>query len=163
MSRVLGTTATSGRAALIRMVLTVAVSSAFLNNTPIVALMIPILISWGRRCNVSPKLLLLPLSYASIFGGTTTLIGTSTNLVISGMQARVGLCFVLVLLCPCARALLLVCSAPRPLSTRHHGGHLPACSQRHVRRAFSVGALQRYAGTPDAVFNFFDITPYGLP
>lgn len=120
MSRVLGTTATSGRAALIRMMLPVAISSAFLNNTPIVALMIPILISWGRRCNVSPKLLLLPLSYASIFGGTTTLIGTSTNLVISGMQARVGL-----------RSLssvplrVLSCFIAAPLSTRH----LPACSQ----------------------------------
>jgi di/tricarboxylate transporter len=50
--------------------------------------MIPILISWGRRTSISPKTLLIPLSYASIFGGTTTLIGTSTNLVISGLQAK---------------------------------------------------------------------------
>jgi di/tricarboxylate transporter len=57
-------------------------------QTPIVALMIPILVSWGRRTSISPKVLLIPLSYASIFGGTTTLIGTSTNLVISGLQAQ---------------------------------------------------------------------------
>lgn len=54
-----------------------------LNNTPIVALLIPIMIAWGRRAGVSPKKLLIPLAYAAVFGGTLTLIGTSTNLVIS--------------------------------------------------------------------------------
>ncbi|KAF5840819.1 citrate transporter-like domain-containing protein [Dunaliella salina] len=69
-----------------RMMIPVMVASAFVNNTPIVALMIPILISWGRRQNVSPKKLLLPLSYSSMLGGTCTLIGTSTNLVVAGFQ-----------------------------------------------------------------------------
>lgn len=45
-------------------------SSAFLNNTPIVALLIPILLSWSRRCNVPAKKLLIPLSFATVFGGT---------------------------------------------------------------------------------------------
>lgn len=70
----------------VRMMIPVMVASAFLNNTPIVALMIPILISWGRRCGISPKKLLIPMSFATVLGGTTTLIGTSTNLVISGLQ-----------------------------------------------------------------------------
>ncbi len=69
------------------MMVPVGALSAFLNNTPIVALMIPILISWAHRVNVSKKVLLIPLSYACIFGGTLTLIGTSTNLVVSGLQA----------------------------------------------------------------------------
>ncbi|KAF6235190.1 hypothetical protein COO60DRAFT_1671656 [Scenedesmus sp. NREL 46B-D3] len=70
----------------VRMMLPVMVASAFLNNTPICALMIPILISWGRRCGISPKKLLIPMSFATVLGGTMTLIGTSTNLVVSGLQ-----------------------------------------------------------------------------
>ncbi len=49
---------------------------------------IPILLSWSRRCGVPPKKLLIPLSYAAVLGGTCTSIGTSTNLVIVGMQVR---------------------------------------------------------------------------
>lgn len=59
--------------------------SAFLNNTPVVAMMIPVLDSLGRTLHISPSKLLIPLSYASIFGGTCTLIGTSTNLVVVGL------------------------------------------------------------------------------
>lgn len=68
----------------VRLFIPVMVTSAFLNNTPIVALLIPIVIAWCRRQGVSPKKLLIPLSYAAVFGGTLTLIGTSTNLVIAG-------------------------------------------------------------------------------
>lgn len=70
----------------VRMMLPTMVLSAFLNNTPVVSLLTPILISWARRTGVPAKKVLIPLSYASVLGGTCTLIGTSTNLVISGAQ-----------------------------------------------------------------------------
>ncbi|GLC48755.1 putative sodium/sulfate cotransporter 3 [Pleodorina starrii] len=72
--------------ALVRSMFPVMFLSAFLNNTPCVTFMIPILLSWARRCGVPPKKLLIPLSYAAVLGGTCTSIGTSTNLVIVGMQ-----------------------------------------------------------------------------
>ena len=62
--------------------------SAFLNNTPVVAAFIPAVLSWARRIRLSPSRLLLPLSYAAIFGGTCTLIGTSTNLAVDGLLIR---------------------------------------------------------------------------
>lgn len=66
----------------------IAIGSAFLNNTPLVAMMIPIIRDLARSCRLDPKKLYIPLSYASILGGTCTLIGTSTNLVISGMVSN---------------------------------------------------------------------------
>jgi len=72
-------------AARLRLMLPVCGLSAFLNNTPVVALFIPVVIEWCRRIRLQPSRLLIPLSYASIFGGMCTLIGTSTNLVINGM------------------------------------------------------------------------------
>ena len=57
---------------------------------PIVALLIPILLSWSRRCGVPAKKLLIPLSFATVLGGTVTLIGTSTNLVVSGLQQELS-------------------------------------------------------------------------
>lgn len=60
--------------------------SAFLNNTPIVAMLIPIVMDWCRRNQVAPSKLLIPLSYMAILGGTCTLIGTSTNLVVNGLM-----------------------------------------------------------------------------
>ena len=59
--------------------------SAFLNNTPIVASFIPALQDWSRKYQVQDSKLLIPLSYAAILGGTCTLIGTSTNLIINGL------------------------------------------------------------------------------
>lgn len=73
------------RMALVRLMFPVAIISAFLNNTPVVAMMIPVLENWGRRSNISPSKLLIPLSYAAIMGGTCTLIGTATNLVVVGL------------------------------------------------------------------------------
>jgi di/tricarboxylate transporter len=64
--------------------------SAFLNNTPIVAMLMPIVIDWCRRNNTSPSKLLIPLSFLTILGGTCTLIGTSTNLVVSGLMVDSG-------------------------------------------------------------------------
>jgi di/tricarboxylate transporter len=60
--------------------------SAFLNNTPVVAMFMPMVIDWCRRNQVSPSRMLIPLSYLAILGGTLTLIGTSTNLVVNAMM-----------------------------------------------------------------------------
>ena len=69
----------------LRMMVPVSALSAFLNNTPLVAIMLPIVTDWARRVNIAPSKLLMPLSFATILGGTCTLIGTSTNLVVSGL------------------------------------------------------------------------------
>jgi len=70
---------------LMRMMVWVGSLSAFLNNTPLVAVMMPYVHLWSRRNNISSSKLLIPLSYAAILGGCVTLIGTSTNLIVSGM------------------------------------------------------------------------------
>lgn len=77
----------------LRMMIPVTSVSAFLNNTPVVAMMVPVVTDWARRTSLPVSRLLMPLSYASIFGGTCTLIGTSTNLVVYGLarQADPGL------------------------------------------------------------------------
>lgn len=63
----------------------VAIGSAFLNNTPLVAMMIPVIRDLSKTCRLAASRLYIPLSYASILGGTCTLIGTATNLVVAGM------------------------------------------------------------------------------
>jgi di/tricarboxylate transporter len=68
----------------------VALMSGFLNNTAVVAMTMPLAIDLCRRFRVSPSQVLIPLSYAAIFGGTTTLIGTSTNLLVSSVTAAAG-------------------------------------------------------------------------
>ncbi|MBN2669213.1 MAG: SLC13 family permease [Bacteroidales bacterium] len=68
-----------------RMTSIVAGMSAFLNNTPLVAIMMPYVNSWSKSNNVAPSKLLIPLSYAAILGGSATLIGTSTNLIVNGL------------------------------------------------------------------------------
>ena len=77
----------STRALMVRLGMIVPVLSAFLNNTPVVAMLIPMLTSWSSKHRVSPSKLLMPMSFMSILGGMTTLIGTSTNLVVHGMMA----------------------------------------------------------------------------
>ena len=79
------------REGLARMCSPVAVMSAFLNNAPIVAMMTPAVIDWARRRGVSPSRLLMPLSYSSILGSTTTVIGTSTTLTVAGLVIEAGL------------------------------------------------------------------------
>jgi di/tricarboxylate transporter len=68
-----------------KMISPVMAMSAFLNNTPIVASLIPALQEWGKKYKVPVSKLLIPLSYAAILGGTCTLIGTSTNLIVNGL------------------------------------------------------------------------------
>ena len=63
----------------------VALSSSMISNTPVVAIFIPLIQDWARRHQLSVSKLLIPLSYASILGGTCTLIGTSTNILVVGM------------------------------------------------------------------------------
>ena len=65
--------------------------SAFINNTPIVAMFIPVMVSVGNLSGYSPSKLLIPLSYASIFGGMCTMIGTSTNMLVSGIAVESGM------------------------------------------------------------------------
>jgi di/tricarboxylate transporter len=68
--------------------------SAFVNNTPVVALLLPVVVQMAHSSGQAPSKLLIPLSYATIFGGVVTLLGTSTNIVVSGVlttQGRPGL------------------------------------------------------------------------
>lgn len=69
----------------LRLMLPVAGASAFMNNTPVVAMLIPAVSDWAKRNNLHVSQLMMPLSYAAIIGGTCTLIGTSTNLIINGL------------------------------------------------------------------------------
>jgi di/tricarboxylate transporter len=70
-----------------RMVIIMSSFSAFLNNTPLVAVMMPYVNSWCKRNNIAPSKFLMPLSFAAILGGCATLIGTSTNLIVNGLVA----------------------------------------------------------------------------
>jgi len=80
-----------GHGSLGRLTATSAAASAFLNNTPLVAMLIPPVTDWAERTGQSPSRYLMPLSYAVILGGAVTLIGTSTNLVVSGLlDAKMG-------------------------------------------------------------------------
>lgn len=79
------------RGMLLVMMLATAVMSAFINNTPVVVVGLPIAIYLANRAGVSASMFLIPLSYAAIFGGTCTLVGTSTNILASGLVADAGL------------------------------------------------------------------------
>lgn len=77
------------RSAMLRIFIPLPILSAFLNNTPVVATMIPALHAWSRKIDIAPSKLMIPLSYATILGGTVTLIGTSTNLVVNGQYQTI--------------------------------------------------------------------------
>lgn len=78
------------RLSMLVVLLIVAVASAFINNTPVVVLFIPVILSMGCRLGVSPSKYLIPISYISILAGTCTLIGTSTNIIVSDLSAGYG-------------------------------------------------------------------------
>jgi len=73
-----------------QIMLPVSLLSGFLNNTPVVIIFAPIIKKWSENLNLSSKKFLIPLSYATIFGGMCTLIGTSTNLVVHGLILENG-------------------------------------------------------------------------
>lgn len=75
---------------LVLMMLLIAIISAFINNTPVVAVFIPVVIQIAKSTGRSPAQMLIPLSFASIFGGTCTYIGTSTNVLVSGIAQDFG-------------------------------------------------------------------------
>ena len=78
------------RGLLLVMMLATALVSAFINNTPVVVVGLPIAIHLANRAGVSASIFLIPLSYAAIFGGTCTLVGTSTNILASGLVSDAG-------------------------------------------------------------------------
>ncbi len=88
-NRLLGSASTE-RGALVRLAAAVVPASAFVLNTPLVAMMAPVVVDWCRRRSISPSRLLIPLSYLTILGGVCTLIGTSTTLVINGKLAAMA-------------------------------------------------------------------------
>lgn len=91
MSRLVEThAATRPRTTVVGLFLFVIVASAFMNNTPVVAVMIPVFIRLAQRLNVSASRFLMPLSYFTILGGMITLIGTSTNILVDGVVQKQG-------------------------------------------------------------------------
>lgn len=81
----------NSRSFILRLGGTVAFLSSFINNTTVVATMMPYVYSWGKEKNISPSKLLIPLSFAAIVGGMITLVGTSTNLLLNGLLLSNGL------------------------------------------------------------------------
>lgn len=81
----------SPRAFLLRMMISVSSVSAFLNNTPIVAFLIPYVREWAAHKGLPASRFLIPLSYATILGGMITVLGTSTNLILAGLMTAHGM------------------------------------------------------------------------
>ncbi len=75
---------------LILLALVIPVASAFVNNTPVVVMMVPVILSLSGQFGKSPSKLLIPVSYFAILGGTLTLLGTSTNILVDGIYRQMG-------------------------------------------------------------------------
>jgi len=80
----------NARSALVRLLTPVITLSAFLNNTPVVAMFMPVVEDICKRSRISPSKLYLPMAYAATFGGVCTLVGTSTNLIVQGLLTEHG-------------------------------------------------------------------------
>ncbi|MDO8148686.1 SLC13 family permease [Isoptericola sp. b515] len=79
------------RRPLVRTLAPTMAASAFLNNTPIVAMLVPQVTAWANRRRLAVSKILMPVSFAAVLGGLITVIGTSTNLVVSGQMSTLGL------------------------------------------------------------------------
>jgi di/tricarboxylate transporter len=74
----------------LRLLPAVAAISAFVENTPVTAVMLPVVNDWGKRNRLSPSKLMMPLGFAVILGGLVTMLGTSINMVVNGLVIRAG-------------------------------------------------------------------------
>jgi di/tricarboxylate transporter len=127
--------------AISRVVFPNVVVSAFTNNTPQVAMMIPAVSDFAKRQRIAPSKLMLPLSYAAILGGTMTLIGTSTNLVVQGM---------------------LIKEAARQTATEKTGTPIPALDRVQPMSMFTIAWVGVPAALIGGVYVVFAAC-YGLP
>lgn len=123
-------TATS---AVARLMFPTAALSAVMNNTPLVAMLIPAVGDWAKQYRIAPSKLMIPLSYAAILGGTCTLIGTSTNLVVDGQIKQ---------------------EANRSIA---------AAKNKGLNDAEAAAAFEKQTGLPAQGLRMFDITWVGLP
>lgn len=89
-AKLLGEGPISERALLARVLVPTAALSAFMNNTPLVAVLMPLTKQWSRQKGVATSKMLMPISFAAMLGGTCTLIGTSTNMLATGLLVERG-------------------------------------------------------------------------